>query len=152
MAQKEVLFVYLKSQNHSLKFIHILRPSFRFHGGHILIFAFFDNGQSLHCGVAGYVMAGCVVAGSIVAGSVVAMSIGNTSDFLNFSNFRRFWRRWTSDDVGSWSPVPQSSSFLTKKGLISLIWEHRIRLRHFFLEIRPLKATKRPKKNHYCTT
>ena len=57
----------------------------------------------------------------------------------------------TSDDIGSWLPVPQRSSFLTKKGLISLIWGHRIQLWHFFLEIRPLKATKRPKKSllHY---
>ena len=39
--------------------------------------------------------------------------------------------RRTSDDLGSWGTVPQSSPFLTKKGLISLIWGHRIQLWHF---------------------
>ena len=46
----------------------------------------------------------------------------------------------------SWGPVPQSSPFLTKKGLIFLIWGQGIQLWHLFVERRPLKAIKKATK------
>ena len=77
------------------------------------------------------------------------ISLSTKSTILPISPSKDKKEEKTTSDriVGSWSPVPQNSSFLTKKELISLIWGHRIQLWHFFLEIRPLKATKRPKKS-----
>ena len=71
--------------------------------------------------------------------------LSRTCSFSFFINVRSSDRQM-SDDVGSWSPMPQSSPLLTKKGLISLTWGHWIQLWHFFSWNKAFKGHKKTQK------